>query len=675
MLDTQATQKLQKVRTFAQDAEQAQNADQTAVSIPPKEAEDQSDKEIAQTKNDASIAIPPPPPTTPDVNQTTQTTKKDPDNPPFHTLQKSDKQAEYKIPESELADLQESAKHISDGPSSHLASDQTDPVDIDNDDSATIISDTKHTRKGLWQAIAESTSAWFNSFTTPAKPSYTVSSSQRRAGIVKNATTRTGSENVSYDDFAARLRARFATPTEQQTADTSHTDPVFLPELPPHEQAQAQMTDIEAVPRKSSNVAIPPPQPTSRPKATTEELEDVQETSSTTNVDGGVSTEKPQEKAVERKPVRHDSVQPDTQEPKVKKPTLPAPETATMQPASATPAVVTTEQSTTQTEPESVAIASTEEDESTATTPNQAAENEKVATVTDLEIPTREETTVDTTTPEPVAAPETVPAYSEAPSETTDPIATREEAVPKPEYTDTDITEVPEQSEPTTEEPVDEQSAVRSETNRLSVLVVASVLGLVILGYIVTSIFSLVAGSQEGLSITHTIPNSTIETIQLAAYPDSATRFARVLEISEQADVGEIIQIIPTIQSQNTQQEASSGTTFDAFNLQAPSSFQETVVNIYFGGMHGVDPYVLFITTDRSVARGGLLSWEPRMPAQFTPLFGTASGSFQDTSQQGYDLRTITTNEQSIITYGLWENRVIVTTTPDAWIAIIEQLR
>lgn len=660
MLDAKATQKLRKIRTFAQDAEKAQNADQTAVSVPPEETEDQSDKEIAQTKNNASIAIPPP--TTPDANSTTKTTKKDPDNPPFHTLQKSDKRAEQKIPESELAELQESAKHISDGPSSHLASDQTDPVDIENDDSATIISDTKHTRKSVWQAIAESTSAWFNSFTTPSTPSYTVSSSQRRAGIVKNATTRTGAENVSYDDFATRLRARFATPTKEQKADTSHTDPVFLPELPPHEQAQAQMTDVEAVPRKSSNVAIPPPQITSRPKATTEASEDVQETSGATNVGSRVSTKETQEKAVGRKPVRQDSVQPDTQEPEVKKPTITATEATTAPPASATPTVPATEPSTTQTEPEPVTITSTEEDESTAATPKQAAENEKVATVTDSEIPKREETIVDTTAPEPVAAPETVPTSSEAPSETIDPITTTEEAVS-------------EQSEPTTEEPVDEQSAVRSETNRLSVLVVAGVLGLIIIGYIVTSIFSLVAGSQEGLSVFYTIPNSTIETIQLAAYPDSTSRFARVLEISEQADAGEIIQIVPTIQSQNTQQEASPGTTFDAFNLQAPSSFQDAVSNIYFGSMHDADPYVLFITTDRSVARGGLLAWEPRLPAQFTPLFGTASGSFQDISRQGYDLRTITTNEGSIITYGLWENRVIITTTPDAWIAIIEQLR
>ena len=104
-------------------------------------------------------------------------------------------------------------------------------------------------------------------------------------------------------------------------------------------------------------------------------------------------------------------------------------------------------------------------------------------------------------------------------------------------------------------------------------------------------------------------------------------------------------------------------------------SLQEVTTNIYVGGFERSHPFVLLVVSDRSTARGSLLGWESELSGQLAPLFTSTSSNFRDEVHSGHDLRVLYSGNEPVLTYGQFENLVFITTTPETWMNIAEQLR
>jgi hypothetical protein len=279
-----SSQNLPKIRTFAKDAEQHTNESTTQARsnttgdtsendahTPTNEQTvnlDEFSPDDTEHKNDETAdlsAIPTKEETedvahsshTPDTDHDDTVTHKDANeevstadldsNPPFHKLEKKRKQA--------IAQIDSSAETVTDHPESILSSDTSQTVslteDNDTETDATIVTDTKTGRKSILSDIGESVTGWFtnlkNTYITPPKPSYTVSKTEHRAGVLKEATSQTGTELVDHDTFAARIRARYQ--ETQDSAESTPTEPAWLPSLPAG--PDSGIRDVTTVPRKS----------------------------------------------------------------------------------------------------------------------------------------------------------------------------------------------------------------------------------------------------------------------------------------------------------------------------------------------------------------------------------------------------------------------------------------
>ncbi len=666
--DTNST--LPKVRTFAQDAERVKKTEPVKNEPAPKnDTEIPKQKESKQpekpTKKEPSLTKIPPPP---EVTHEEETDEADIPNPPLHTLKKNKKKESVShtpVKDRALQDAIDTAdieKY-----KGHTEDEQAAYVSTHGSEDARIISDKKRAHKSVWQSIVESTGQWFTEFKerhiSPSGPTYTVSPSERRAGILTSATTKSGAANVSRDDFAARLKARFAKENEGQGRVTDQVDPIFLPELPAPQNKQQRVTEVETIPRKSHTAK----QPTAIASTQTNTVD----STNTVEISPEKTTASPQQEAVVNTPVPSGT----SQEVAVKSDDSPKPtldEMPTKQPASIP---VHPTSSSNKTVSDQVADERSETKNSVGS--SQDVSQEETSTPAPASLGNDITNIADTIPP-----PEPIPATEIAATDS-EPVATPEPRDPSFSTTNAGSEEIGElpiaDADSYQDTPTDTPDSAQTEyietsgdteTNRLSSLIVIGIIGCTIVGYILFTLFQQ-HNTTEEIDIAFTVENSVTKELPLAAYPDSTARFAAIVDIIEQTTTGRIVQIVPMSQIPERSGEASVETIFNAFAMQTPTNLQDVVTSLYFGGTQEAQVFVLMTVEDRNTARGELLRWESRMPAQLAPLFGINSSRFQDITRNGYDLRVTT---EPGMTYGFYENILLITTTPAAWTEIVQLL-
>ena len=152
----------------------------------------------------------------------------------------------------------------------------------------------------------------------------------------------------------------------------------------------------------------------------------------------------------------------------------------------------------------------------------------------------------------------------------------------------------------------------------------------------------------------------------------------------------ETMLIYPTVaDNSGIVQPADTQTIFRALNFKAPGSFTRGVTDISFGSYNGTDPFILMKVTNFDTAFGGLLSWEPDMSADLSPLFGPVvtksydpyartatqhrSAFFRDTVVANKSVRVLVNeNDTEKLMYAFINpNLILITTNSTAFNAIL----
>ena len=791
MSETDAIKKLQKVRTFAQDAETAkQGGDNAKQDTPTTGVHGDVKSKAEETKTSKQPTIPIPKKQnvsatsdkSPELDKktkdqsTTTKVKKGSDNPPFHQLRKRKSKSdleETKSLDKKSTSLDETVKKISDEPSSILSQETVNQVDVDDTESATILSDTKRHRKTVWQAIGESTSSWFQDFKdtyiTPPKPSYTVTKSQHRAGVVTDATTRTGATNVSHDDFAARLRARFA--ALEETKDL-HTDPVFLPELPPEGSTDTQrgLVEVETVPRKSTvtrktshqkptksfatnplsivetkkeDIAklgrpkIPIPSPDQvypdRSKDRQTKEADLKKTDTKTRDKTKIQPITPERHAPAQVVTASSPETPETPATTLpaakeadsalpKKEPLPTTSTEVRVSSNTEPAWKSAKETrgSKEVQPSRPSTATESEHKVTSTLPSPSVASTTHSDQTKAKQP-QEETRTDKQFSEqtagvargggvqPPSSRVTVPPVSEDMNQvvspenlteskpeptpappSTDPAPTAvavddqnpadEDVDVSPENTDEFIprqeTELSDQEEYLVPEETLDQPTGDPSTNRLSIKIVVGIVLFLLVGYTALLFVPQWMHDEASSDTPKAIPGSTTQILLLDQYPNAESRLQAISKLVEEHTTDNDLLHIPLMIRQDTEWlEAIPRLAFSELGLRPTHSFQAVVTNMYLGGFQNTHPFIFLRVTDQRAARGGMLAWEDQIATELSPLFGFISGNFADEAHSGYDLRVLSDEDGPVLTYGIEENRIIITTTPETWIEIAQHLQ
>ena len=694
--------KLSKVRTYAQDAQNVQQAEATAKAnaskvletkvaakkpIPPAPAAPKTAVSAIPVK-----PIPAPKQTDEHVNQLkkeeVQAAEQQPDAniPPFHTLQDQSTatsaippKKDTIIPKQKADAISESAKQISDQPKSILEATTTSTIEQeDGVESATIISDTKHNRKTILQSIGESTKRWFvnfkNTYITPPKPTYTVTRSERRTDVLTDATARTGTANVAYDDFAARLRARFVA---EEEGENTKTDSAFLPELPPKDPTQTEIVEVEKVPKEtnsaSETAAVEKPSLTAIPKKQTSDKDEIFVAAITKNRDTEVASIF-NSAAPETKDYDQSEVSMSRESDKTSNGFTVATNTPdTEKPLPATTPHKDIKQTLAETTLTSTISPHLEKDTDAARdtdAPNQTPSNGQTNITAENE-PEQDTAILPDVEYETIPQEKAIKAATQPEDQTSSSTEQIDEfevfRKPRMNQIDTAVDERKRQL-------IASGNVIDQKTNLLSVKVVVVFLAALITGYVLILVVPVWLNDESEISTVAVDQNT--QTLVIAQYPDAASRFNAITnKIAERTETESILLIEPVTLQDGEWKNAQPTTVFNAFNLTVPLSLQDVTTRITFGGHTNAHPFILLRVSDRSTARGGLLRWETAMPADLATFFSAPVGVFRDEIHQDTDLRVLQTDSGLTLTYGLFDNNVIITTSPEAWTSISQQLR
>lgn len=132
-----------------------------------------------------------------------------------------------------------------------------DAADADN--SATVITDTKHKRYSLTGALVGNFSQWYTeqkkNLTGENKPKYTIPEADRRKGVIQKATSQTGrTSTADHADVLARLRTARKNnqqPVQTPVTATSNTPPVW-------ETAIAETAIVISEPKRQPTTVVTP---------------------------------------------------------------------------------------------------------------------------------------------------------------------------------------------------------------------------------------------------------------------------------------------------------------------------------------------------------------------------------------------------------------------------------
>lgn len=665
--------KIAKFRTFAQDAEKHANNsidEVRATHSKPKESDpaqgqkkgqpevvDLDNVDTSETTDDTTTGPIPKKPipkneSGPESDTAdTDTVEKDISNPPFHKLEAERKKAAEKISAS--------SKTISNHPDSILSGDQKQTVQMEDDEAtagATIVTDTKVGRKSVLEDISDSVTGWFsdikNTYITPPKPSYTVSKSERRAGILQDATPQTGADLVDHDSFAARIRERYQNTTVQDTAAV--TEPAWLPSLPPSNKRS--ISEVKTVPRKS--VQTPRAEAVSH-DATAPAASAPAKTNESPVATKPLPVAKPATAPQEAPAAKEEATTKPAKEPKKDLPTKksePTPPPATAKPeshpvpkpASEPKTILATQKSTPLPQPPTV-------------------EPDKVDMAPAA---TEEKATKEPTSPEPeTKKPEPAVTSNEAPKTESRPVATTTQPTSQ-------VPVEPEEYVLPSDEEIDAEAmwADRQATNKLSLGIVLGTTVAVIAGIIVYSIAPLLLNQPANPATTAAAPfTGTVSTIAVNDWNDPLSRTQAVREAMG-ADIATLSYIALTNESNTI---TAPGTVAQLLTIEIPTSIQAAAHDLYVGNYRGT-PFLYFYAPDTPQILGAMLAWETQLSTDLGPLLPVTdhSGTFVDMIiDDTYDARVKVADDNSTtMTYLLTNDHVLITTTPEVAAAILSSL-
>lgn len=604
-----------------------------------------------------------------------------------HENQEAIKSAKAKLQSRKKEAQANISKHIqsvSNHPESIQTSGRRDVFEVGEEDtkSATIVRDKKIKKHSILSDIVSGISRWFlrikNTYITPPKPTYTVDQSERKAGVVQDATSQTGTALTDYESFAQRLREKYKdkytdTKTDAGEASTYETEPSWLPALPEYKQKISGIKDIAVTPEKRAGGESDIDTPSEFPEDTSFA------TKSTTEITPQISVPNNQTKEELTGIVNQSPEEPD--EP----PTYTDPNTQETYnlPKEAPPSVTSQlpKQPTEKTEPDT-------DNEIPAT---EAAPETTPEITADLSQPTN---TTDQT--EESVAPKTEVANEEPrTAEETAETQPRQESIARRardlvyETAQSLLSKNTSEKEPAIEEDTSDSGVIPSsyhslsETkqaelriNKLSLVVVGGVLLLVILVTLALAFFRTGETSGGGVTTANNsyLSNTPAQTFRLGQY-DTGTERIQMLKEHLQNTSATLVQISPV--KEDTNDLLSTKETIELLDINTPSPLFNVSEEMHFISDPNGNLILLFTINDRSQALGVMLQWEDSLTEDLSPLlyYVDTSGSFTDQTIAEIDIRSqIRGDDSHVISYAVTNDFILITNSLSGLETILKAL-
>ncbi len=487
----------------------------------------------------------------------------------------------------------------------------------DTEYEATIITDTKHKRFNLLDALVGSIKDWWSNHqknrAEKKKPKYTVPRADRRKGVIQRATSKTGrAADADHSSVIKRIK-------EGSTAAKTAPIPAEQPADP---ETDGSLTISKYV---DSDVLVGEPEKavgySSQPDTNEREM---------------VSQE-PVPVIVPTVPVTLTE-----EKPAVIEPIMPKPVTPVIPPL---PEESTAEE----------LINGLDE------LPEKAEEDSNFDSY-----PTEAEPVIDVSTPTPTERPPILPNIPIIdPASTNPPADTREEA------------EDPNPAAPSLETSRSREGHPSPQVSRLLDKISDTPHYLV---FSALTIITLAFGGYllfNSLNSTPLVSNN--ETDQRSIYFNGATRYQEVLIATnkqtlfdqvraKQDETTSLMEVVFVGSEANLPIPAS--TYFDLLEVTAPADFKANVNAIIFGYYRG-EPWLLLFGGDYDTLRGGMQQWESDLSQNLEPWFGsairistTAGNGFKDGVIGTTDVRVLQNSAgQERITYGFLDPQTLLITT------------
>ena len=702
---------LTKVRTLAKDIERIRKQEET-----------KSVKEPPQPSQTQTVT---PHPNASDVKSDTA------NPPPFHTLRKEPAESKKTPPKQIRLDAETVSKVQTPRTDS-----QHDTLNVSrsgaSETTATIVTDKKRARPGFFRSMGIAFTQWANdtkaSLLGQNKPVYTVSSSARRAGILRDATTASGVAQFDHESLAKRIRERYKAQhgeevaNEQHLSITNNVDPAFLPELPEH----ATVSDVTTTPRQTSTQAT-----SEKPAQETTDIESHQ-TSTSTSAPEPIRrprvrlkmAQEPVSSAPSPAPVllkrritttqeKTDDTAPAEREKKVAENTTTTfaqprdfavhtstfdkqTDTTPIQPPTPAPThqsgpAISTEHTAAEAPPatdiDTTSQQSPSESVKQRTPDSKVSARDNTSVATSRRIPEQESPDKPTPTTPPARVPnqESIrePDLAYEPDVDTGEAVNTDQDQAEYEYTTPTTIEYSypkdQSGPPLTKEELDELEAwerQRQSTNQMTLIIAAMVLVVIVLGYaLLALIFPQLRGETVTTAVATQYIGDRIATVDLA-HSDSVSDYVASIEQSIQSHRDTVQISFVTRDSDGQRDIASARTTATALRLRMPNELVQSLRFIHAGGVMG-EPFLLLVSSNRSQSRAGMLLWEPQLVSDMSILFGSSEpqGEFTDTTIEGNDARIVRREDDSLLIYIFTRHGIILANSIEVGEAALASLR
>lgn len=155
------------------------------------------------------------------------------------------------------------------------------------------------------------------------------------------------------------------------------------------------------------------------------------------------------------------------------------------------------------------------------------------------------------------------------------------------------------------------------------VTLILVVLGAIALGVGISYYIFVLKDAPQEKAVVYTVP-SLVETQTNVPVELTGDRIAFLSQLLREVQSHtSVTQIYPTINDANGGAlPAPVQTTLEHLELQTSGSFNRNVQEITFGGVNGVQPFIVVKTANFDIAFAGMLQWEQTLSADLAPLFG-----------------------------------------------------
>jgi hypothetical protein len=547
---------------------------------------------------------------------------------------------------------------------------------------AVIITDTKHKRFKLGEAIATGMTSWWGNKKESALkkkvPKYTVPEAERRKGVIQKATAKTGVTSTSdHAAVVARIKATKQAPLARVTTPTVSAPEISVPETPTWENPVqiapvAKPAEVAPVPEKIITPVLPK---TPITQTSTPEVRLARQSSWDSDIQAQVNAlgKKPEGEAAA--PSKIIITGKEFTKIKQGRAAAEAVKANTIPKIVPTIPVITPQQNI----PERATI-------TPLVLPQVETEVPEIKQVTAA--PTyREEVLTPVATPTPIERPRitpTIPVIAEGTALPKteavrfEPPVSEATVVSQPNIFQTELTEaeqirgvqtpVPERRFAPPREVKRSFISNLTQTNQLVFIacgvllfVVASGLGL--RSYLQSSSNTVVAQPEV---VATAFPTA----VMFEAGPNATDKTTLMETIASRGAGNESLVEINFIDPA-TGQNITASALFDLLETNVLFDFESSITKVTLGG-YRTAPWILLTSTDKNTALGGMFDWENTMSSALSPLFGEENpdGTFTDAVVGTTDVRVLKNNtgtEQ--ITYGFIDtNKILITTNTTAFL-------